>query len=140
MSDAELNRVKKDLLTIAQPKLMKILADGEKVIGFLFSFLDLSAAMRRNKGRTGPLAVLRLLLGMRDRNRLIINGVGILPEYQKQGGNALMYKELTDSVINSGFKEAELTTVAETTRLMLADLGNLGAVITKRYAVYSKKI
>jgi hypothetical protein len=140
LSAAELARVKKDLLQVARPELMKVLADGEKVIGFLFAFLDMSKAMRRNGGRTGPIEILRLLLGMRDRERLIINGMGILPEYQKQGGNALMYKELTDSVINSGFKEAELTTVAESTRLMLADLENLGAKIVKRYAVFSKKI
>jgi len=140
LSGAELERVKKDILAVARPKLMKILADGDKVIGFLFAFVDLSVPMRKSRGRTGPLDVLRLLLGFRDRNRLIINGMGIRPEYQKQGGNALMYQELTDTALNSGFKEAELTTVAETTRLMLADIQNLGARIHKRYAMFTKGI
>jgi hypothetical protein len=140
LSDAELARVKKDILFVARPKLMKILADGEKVVGYLFSFVDLSVPMRKSGGRTGLIDMLRLILGFRDRNRLIINGMGILPEYQKQGGNALLYTVLTDSVQNAGWKEAELTTVADSTKLMLADLQNLGAVIIKRYGVFTKKI
>ena len=62
--------------------------------------------------------------------------MGILPEYQGRGGNALLYQELEDTVRNSGYRQAELVQIAETTGLMLKDLENLGAEIFKTYRIY----
>jgi hypothetical protein len=140
LSPAELEQVKQDLLTVARPDLVKILADGEKVIGFLFAFPDLSPVLRKAGGRLDPLVVLRLLAAMRRPQRILVNGMGILKEYRKRGGNALLYAELAETILSSGVEEAELVQVAESTDLMLADLETLGARVTKRYRVFKKKI
>jgi hypothetical protein len=140
LSPDELEQVKKDLLAVARPDLVKILADGEKVIGFLFAFPDLSPILRKAGGRIGPLVIARLLLAMRRPKRVLVNGMGILKEYRKRGGNALLYAELAETVLGSGAQEAELVQVAESTELMLADLQTLGARVSKRYRVYHKAI
>jgi hypothetical protein len=140
LSPAELEQVKKDLLAVARPDLVKILAEGEKVIGFLFAFPDLSPILRKAGGRIGPLVIARLLLAMRRPKRILVNGMGILKEYRKRGGNALLYAELAETVLGSGAQEAELVQVAESTELMLADLQTLGARVSKRYRVYHKAI
>ncbi len=140
LSPEELEQVKQDLLTVARPDLIKILADGEKVIGFLFGFPDLSPILRKAGGRLDPLVILRLLAGMRRPPRILVNGMGILKEYRKRGGNALLYAELAETILESGVEEAELVQVAESTDLMLADLETLGARVSKRYRVFSAPI
>ena len=140
LSPAELEQVKQDLLSVARPDLVKILADGEKVIGFLFAFPDLSPALRKGNGRLDLLIILRLLTAMRRPRRILVNGMGILKEYRKRGGNALLYAELAETILGSGAEEAELVQVAESTDLMLADLETLGGRVSKRYRVFSKPI
>jgi len=141
LSAGEIAQVTKDLMLVADPKLIKILTYKGKVAGFLFGFPDLSKALRAGRGRLNPLSILHLLVELRRTNWLIINGAGILPEYQRLGGNALLYYELERTVRSSGrFRHVDLTQIAETTALMLRDIETLGAQRYKTHRVYTMAI
>jgi GNAT superfamily N-acetyltransferase len=140
LTEAELEFVKNDLLSVADPRLVKILEYDGKIVGFLFAFHDLNPALRRNMGKVTPLGILRLLIGYRQRRKVFFNGMGIMEEYQRLGGNALLYSELTRTVSSMGFTEAETVQINEHTDLMLADIKRLGAIITKRHRVFTRKI
>ena len=67
--------------------------------------------------------------------------MGILPEYQGMGGNALLYYEMGRSVLGfNQFSQVEMTQVAETALKMRADLKNLNGVEYKNHRVYRKTI
>jgi hypothetical protein len=67
--------------------------------------------------------------------------MGILPEFQGHGGNAILYAEMGKTVLESGrFQHVEMTQVAETTEQMRADLKNLNGVEYKNHRVYRKSI
>ena len=69
------------------------------------------------------------------------NGMGILPEFQGKGGNALLYYEMGKTVFSfNQFEHVEMTQVAETTQQMRADLKNLNGVEYKNHRVYRKFI
>jgi hypothetical protein len=136
LSEAELAQVTKDLLLIADPNLVKILAYDGQIVGYLFAFRDLSAALQRNAGRLGPIELLRLLKALRSGDELLINGMGILPQYQRLGGNALLYHELAETVAGSGFRSAELVQVSERTELMLRDIRTLGGRVCKTHRLF----
>ena len=138
LSPEELEQVKKDLLTIANPRLAKILAYDGQIVGYLFAFPDLSAALQKNKGGLGPVQLLRLLRGIRASDCLLINGMGILPQYQRLGGNALLYSELEKTVAHRAYRHAELVQVSERTELMLRDIQTLGARVYKVHRMYER--
>jgi hypothetical protein len=70
-----------------------------------------------------------------------LNGIGILPEYQGMGGNALLMDALVNSIQkNKRFIHAELTQVAETAVQMRKDLENLGVRYYKNHRVYKLEI
>jgi hypothetical protein len=107
------------------------------VVGFVFPFPDVSRAMQKNNGKLGPVAILRLLMEIKRTDWIAFNGVGILPEYQGLGGNAIMYSELEKSMNqNNQFEHYELTQVAETAVQMRKDLKNLGVQFYKNHRVY----
>jgi GNAT superfamily N-acetyltransferase len=139
LSEAELKQVTKDLLLIADPRLVKILTYDGQIVGFLFAFHDLSPALRKNGGRLGPIQLLRLLAAMRSRDSLLINGAGILPQYQRLGGNALLYYELEKTAGGRIYRHVELTQISERTELMLRDVQTLGCQIYKRHRIYEKE-
>ena len=64
----------------------------------LFSPSRMYLPQCKNKGKLGPIAILRLLLEIKHTNWISFNGVGILPEYQGLGGNAILYAELEKSM------------------------------------------
>lgn len=140
ITDAELRLVINDLVTIADPRLIKIIMHDEDVVGFLFAFPDLSAAIQRNKGKLFPFGILDLLLEYRRTKWVIVNGAGILADFQGRGGNALLYSEMEKTIKQAGFVQADLTQVAETATQMRHDLANLGSVSYKNHRVFGRTL
>ena len=130
-----------NIFLVADPRLIKIILHKEEIVGFLFAFPDVSAALQRAKGRLFPFGLIDILLEMKRTKTISGNGMGILPEYQGKGGNALLYYEMGKTVFGfHQFEHVEMTQVAETTRQMRADLKNLNGVEYKNHRVYRKNI
>lgn len=130
-----------NIFLIADPRLIKIILHGDEIVGFLFAFPDVSAALQRAKGRLFPFGLFDLLLEMKRTKMISGNGMGILPEFQGTGGNALLYYEMGKTVLGfNQFEHVEMTQVAETTKQMRADLKNLNGVEYKNHRVYRKQI
>jgi GNAT superfamily N-acetyltransferase len=141
LSAREIEFVVSNVMTIVDPNLIKIITKDSEVVGFVFPFPDVSVAMQKNGGKLGPVAILRLLMEIGKTDWISFNGVGILPEYQGLGGNAIMYAELEKAMHeNTQFVHAELTQVAETAKQMRKDLKNLGVRFYKNHRVYQKDI
>jgi hypothetical protein len=140
LTDGELRQLIKDLLSIADPRLIKILMYDDKYVGYLLGFPDLSAALQRSRGRVTPFTILDLLREFKRTRYVIINGAGILPEYQRLGGNALLYAELEKTARLRDPIHADLTQVAETTTLMVRDLQTLGAEVYKVHRMYRRAL
>jgi hypothetical protein len=130
-----------NIFLVADPRLIKVILYGEEIVGFLFAFPDVSAALQRAKGRLFPFGLFDLLLEMKRTKTISGNGMGILPEHQGRGGNALLYYEMAKTVLGfNQFEHVEMTQVAETTRQMRADLKNLNGVEYKNHRVYRRNI
>jgi GNAT superfamily N-acetyltransferase len=141
LTQREIDFVVDNVMTIVDPNLIKIIVRDGDVVGFVFPFPDVSAAMQKNKGKLGPIAILRLLLEIKHTNWISFNGVGILPEYQGLGGNAILYAELEKSMHQyPKFINSELTQVAETAEQMRKDLKNLGVQFYKNHRVYQREL
>jgi hypothetical protein len=141
LSEGEIQELSRDLLRATHPALLKVLFYKEEIAGFLFAFPDVSAALQRGRGRLTPRTLLDLRREGARTDRLIINGAGILPRFQKLGGNALLYYELERTVKEAlgrrSFVCADLTQIAEKTELMLRDIRTLGGTIYKTHRIYT---
>lgn len=139
LSQREIDFVVDNIMTIADHRLIKIIVHGEDVVGFLFAFHDVSAALQRARGRLFPFGLLDILLELRRTDAVAVNGMGILPEHQGHGGNAILYSEMGRTLFDfKQFTHVEMTQVAETTGQMRADLKNLNGVEYKNHRVYRK--
>jgi hypothetical protein len=130
-----------NVFMVADHRLIKLIMHGDDIVGFLFAFPDVSAALQRAKGHLFPFGILDILIEMKRTKTVSANGMGVLPEFQGTGGNALLYYELGKTVLNNfNFKFVEMTQVAETTKQMRADLKNLNGVEYKNHRVFRKAI
>ena len=130
-----------NVFMVADPRLIKLIMHGKDIVGFLFAFPDVSAALQRAKGRLFPFGIVELLLEMKRTKIVSGNGMGVLPEFQGTGGNALLYYEMGKTFFDfHQFEQVEMTQVAETTHQMRADLKNLNGVEYKNHRVYRKHL
>ena len=141
LSQREIDFVVDNIMMIADYRLIKIIVHEDEVVGFLFAFPDVSASLQRSKGKLHPLSLIDLLLDMKRTHSISVNGIGILPEFQGHGGNAILYVEMGHTVLDfMQFQHVEMTQVAETTEQMRADLKNLNGVEYKNHRVYRKSL
>lgn len=131
----------KNVFMVADHRLIKLIMSGEEIVGFLFAFPDASAALQRSRGRLFPFGIFDILREMKRTDTVSGNGMGVLPEFQGRGGNALLYYEMGKTMLAfKQFEHVEMTQVAETTRQMRADLKNLNGVEYKNHRVYRRKV
>jgi GNAT superfamily N-acetyltransferase len=140
LTEREIKFQTDNILAVADPRLMKIIAHEDEAIGFLFGFPDISAAIQRSKGRLFPFGIFDMLLEMKRTKWIDLNGAGILPEYHGRGGNALLYSEMEKTIREYDFLHAELVQVAETAVQMRHDLQNVGGESYKNHRVFIREV
>ena len=140
LTEREIDFVVNEILTFADPKLIKIILHGDSVVGFLFAFPDVSAAIQRNHGRLLPFGIVDLLIESKRTKWVALNGAGVLPEFHGRGGNALLYSEIEKTIHEYGYSHSDLTQVAESAVQMRRDLENVGGVAYKNHRVFIRNL
>lgn len=140
LTEREIKFVLNNLLLVANPRLLRLIAHENDVVGFAFAFPDVSAAMQRSVGQLSLWGMVDLLREMRRTTWLSGNGMGMLPGYQGVGAHTLLYTEIAQTIGNYGYQHYELTQVAETAVQMRRDLTMLGGEPYKNHRVFVKKL
>ncbi len=137
LSPNEIAYLKKSLLQIARPELIKLIAHDDKVVGFLFGFYDLSSVLQRSGGTVGVFDLFRLWREIKRTPWLLVNGMGILPEFQGTGANMMLYQELENTLKeHDQFTDLEMVQIQETTARMLSNVESLNGQVRKVHRMY----
>ncbi|MBN1259649.1 MAG: hypothetical protein JXB35_03125 [Anaerolineae bacterium] len=137
IDDAETAMIGKQLLAISIPRLLKLVMYEDEVAGFVFMFPDVAEGLQKARGRLWPVGWVHLLRAFQTTRRLSGNGVGLLPEYQGLGANALLYTELYRTVREWRDVEfCDLAQVAETNAKSLGEMAAAGVHWYKKHRVY----
>jgi len=110
---------------------------GDQIAGFILTYPDVSQALKRIKGRLFTFGWADVLMEQKRTRRLNINGIGILPEYQGLGANALLYAELDRTIRSANrFERAEIVQVDERNFLSKSDMERMGVIWNKTHRSY----
>jgi len=141
LTDEEMDSLANQILWLADPKLIKLVMKGDKAVGFLFAYPDVSAALQKTKGKILPFGWLTLLRELKRTDWLNINGAGLLPEYRGSGGTAILYSEIFKSVRESGqFKHAEVVQIGVENEAMQREMENFGIDFYKTHRTYVRDL
>lgn len=82
--------------------------ETDKVVGFGISLPNLSHALKKAKGHLFPLGFIPLLKALKSKPKVIdLYLMGVLPEYQNKGVNALIFNDLIPVYRSLGVEYAE---------------------------------
>jgi ribosomal protein S18 acetylase RimI-like enzyme len=135
---AEVEAVMATLLAIVDPRLVKLVLQDEKIVGFILALHDVSAGLKRANGRLFPFGWYHILREKRRTDWVNVSAVGLLPAYQGLGANVMLYVELADVIRQSQFAHVEVIQVDEQNVKSRADMEAIGVRWTKRHRHYEK--
>lgn len=117
-------------------------AEGE-IIGVGVCMPSLSRAVQQARGKLFPFGwwyIARELWFKRKHQILDMLLVGVLPEYQDKGANALFFADMIPNGISGGYEWAETHPQLEDNLASQMQWKNLDCVIHKRRAVFAKEL
>lgn len=127
------------LLWIADPRLVKLIYKEGQAVGWVLAYPDIGAALQRTKGRLFPFGWLQILLESKRTHWIDLNGIGIMEEYQRLGGTAILFNEVYKSVMaHDQYTYAELLQLREENINILLEMSNFDIEFHKTHRLYEK--
>jgi GNAT superfamily N-acetyltransferase len=139
-TEVEMELIARDLISIADPRLIKLIQKDGQLIGFIFAYHDITAGIQKARGRIWPIGWLHLLMERKRTKWVNINGVGVLPEYQGMGVNAILYTEIKKSIEEIGFEHIDVVQVNEVNFQSRSDMETMGISWYKSHRSYKRDL
>lgn len=136
----EFEMLAKDIIAIADPRLIKIVMKGDEIAGFLLATPNIVKAIQRTRGSVYPLGWIDLLLEKKRTKVIDVDAVGLMPKYQGLGNNAFLYVEIEKTLIEWGVKKAEIIQVDERNFRSKSDMETMGVTWNKLHRTFKKSI
>lgn len=116
LSERQIDHYISVYLNLLNLELVTLVVDeNDSLVGVGISMPSMSRALQKSKGKFLPLGWYHLLKGLKGKNdRVDLLLVGVKPEYQNKGVNALLFQDLIPYYIKNGFKYAESNPEMET--------------------------
>ncbi len=140
VADKIFTKLGKDLKMVIDTDFAFIAEIGGKPIAFSIALPDFNQILKKINGRLLPVGLFKLLYYKRKINQMRVALMGVIPEYQGKGIDAIMHKQAIVNGLEKGYQSAELSWVLETNINMIRLAERVGAVVDKTYRVYSKSL
>ncbi|MCX6158327.1 MAG: hypothetical protein NTY74_10160 [Ignavibacteriae bacterium] len=109
-------------------------------VGFSLSMPDWNKIFKNLNGKLFPFGIFKILTGRKKIDGIRVMIMGIIPEYQRKGIEAVFINNTIKIGNSKGYKYAEISWILEDNVPMVQTAINLGAEKYKTYRVYDKQI
>lgn len=140
MTDLEIDQAAKDLKSIVEPSLVLFGEINNQLIGFALTLLDYNQIFKEFNGRLFPFNFIKLFTKKKNITWSRIVTLGIIPEYQKRGLDAVFYWEIVNRANKIGINLGEASWILEDNDMMNRGATALNAEIYKKYRIWEKNI
>jgi hypothetical protein len=141
LTNEDMQNIASQILRIADPRLVKLIYKDEKPVGWMLGYPDIGRALQKCRGRLFPFGWLQILMESKRTHWIDLNGIGIIEEYQRLGGTAILYNEVYKSVMNyTQYDYAELLQMREENINVLLEAANLDIDFHKTHRQYEKEL
>lgn len=115
LSEKQLLDFSKLIMLVGNPDYVSVVTDkNDNIIGYGFMAPSISKAVRESRGRLLPCGIFRILRDLKRSKTLDLYSIGVKPEYQNKGVNAILLRESLVGAIKNGMKFAETGPELET--------------------------
>ncbi len=137
MTDEEIDNLAKELKPIVEPSVVLFAEVDGETIAFSLVMPDYNELFIKMNGRLFPFNFIKLFTKRRTIKWARVLTLGIIPEYQKRGIDALLYYEITKRAEKIGILTGEASWILEDNEMMKRGAEQvMNGEIYKKYRVY----
>ena len=140
LSSEEFDKLASDLKSIVDDDFAHIAEIDGVPVAFSIALPDYNQIFRKMNGRLLPIGIFKILWNRNKINKVRTALMGVIPEYQGRGIDALLHREAILSGMKKGVYSSEVGWILENNFQMVRVAERLGGTIDKRYRVYSKSL
>jgi hypothetical protein len=140
MTAAELDAMAKDLKQLVEPKFVLFGEINNQLIGFALVLPDYNYIFKSMNGRLFPFGFLKLFTQKKNIKWARVITLGIIPEFQKRGLDAVFYWEIVNRTREWGIKFGEASWILEDNDMMNRGAVVMNSELYKKYRLYDIKI
>ena len=128
----------KYLRLVTRPDLIKIVEHNGNPVGIVHFVLDINPALKKLKGKAGPIKLIRFLLDRKKIQKLIIFSVGIKKTYQHGRAYLILFNAFSQICLK--YKVLETTWMSEKNTSAVKAAEHFGLKPDKKFAIYEKHL
>ena len=130
----------KKYFTILDPRYVRVVRDGEKMIGFVVGMPSLSEAMQKAGGRLLPFGWWHIMKALKHPKVIDTLLTGVLHDYHAKGVAVILYAELQGEMLSNGLNTIETTGIFEDNHPAISNWKNYEHIQHKRRRCYVKQL
>jgi GNAT superfamily N-acetyltransferase len=139
LTDAEIDTYAEKFKMIAIPELIPFIYVDGKLAGMAVAVLDFNFILKDLKGKLFPHGY-KIFTEKNKIEWMRVILLGIFPEFQGKGIDAVVYKHLIDAGLAHGFKYCEGSYILKENEMMNRGMRAVSAEVYKEYKVYEMDI
>lgn len=140
LTKEELAATAEEFKFILDPDFAHIAEVDGKPVAFSIGLPDLNLIFKKMNGNLFPFGIFQLLLGRKKIKRFRTALMGVLPEVQGRGIDALLHQAAIEKGLAKGYTESELSWVLGNNPDMIRTAEKIGGRLEKTYRMFSKKL
>ncbi|MDD5361881.1 MAG: hypothetical protein PHN88_07090 [Ignavibacteria bacterium] len=109
-------------------------------VGFSLSMPDYNQIFKTMNGKLFPFGIFKILTGRKKITGIRVIMMGVIPEYQRKGIEAVFIRNTIKIGMSKGYHAADISWVLEDNAPMVQTAVNLGADLYKTFRIFDKKI
>lgn len=127
-------------LPVLDPKFVKIVIAGGRIVAFAIGVPDFSEGIRAARGRLFPLGILKIMKASKRSKKLLMLLGGVCGEYRGKGLDVLMGVKILKSGMEHGMELLDSHLVLEDNTRMRSEYERVGCEVVKRFRIYEKEL
>ena len=139
LSDAEIDAYAEKFLLIAIPDLIPFIYVDGQLAGMAVAVLDFNHILKDLKGKLFPFGY-KIFTHKKKVKWMRVILLGLFPEFQGKGIDAVVYKHLIDAGMKQGFEYCEGSYILKDNAMMNRGMRAVSAEVYKEYKVYEMDI
>jgi hypothetical protein len=140
MTEAEIDMMAKDLKPLVEPSLVLFGEIDNKLVGFALVMLDYNQIFKSFNGRLLPFNFIKIFTQKKKITWSRVITLGIIPEYQKRGLDAVFYWEIVNRAEQNGILLGEASWILEDNEMMNRGAQVMNGDVYKKYRLYDIKL
>ncbi len=141
LDERQKKQVLKSIISHLHPDYVSILTTADQqVVGFGIAMPSLSESLQRAKGKLFPTGFWHLLHNAKDNDTLDLLLIGVHPDYQRKGLNAIIFSDIAKGIFKNKIRKMETNQNLESNSEVLNLWKDFEYRQHKRARLYSKSI